>query len=456
MPIVQTIDELASKGNSLLWEEPLWSGGWSFMVLVSLLMAAGFTVYLGFVQIRGFRHGIKVALGKYDDPDDPGDVSHFQALATALSGTVGLGNIAGVAVAVSMGGPGVTVWMILIGLLAMASKYAECTLSCMFRRYAKDGAVLGGPMYYLERMGRIGKALAIAFALVIAFSSLGGSNAFQANQVAAAFEHSFSVPPIWTGIGLCFLATLVIAGGIKRLGKVSGSLVPVMAVGYIGCCLWVIASHYQEVPAAVLRIIHDAFSGTDSIGAFKGAVVGTVISHAMQRALFSCEAGQGSAAIAHAAAKTKEAVREGHVALLEPFIDTVVICSITAVTIGVTEAWHSGSGGVNITQQALGPFLGKYFLPFAVLLFAFSTIISWWYYGTQGVKYAAGNRRWATIAFGVLYLASTVLGSVWSMHTILNLAGIGMGAMMTVNGIALVFHARRLKAESQRYRRLYY
>lgn len=449
---IEVVNQGLADVNAALWDVALWEGGFSFMAFLSLGMAIGFSIYLGGIQVRGFRHAVLSVFGRFDDPNDPGDVKHYQALATALSGTVGLGNIGGVAVAVSIGGPGVTVWMIVIGLLAMASKYAECTLACMFRHYAEDGTVRGGPMYYLEKVAIGGKTLAKLFAFVLALASFGGSNAFQANQVAVALNNSFGVPRLWSGVLLAILTAAVIVGGLKRLANVSGYLVPFMVVGYLACCFVTLGGNIALLPEAIWRIVESAFYGHEAVGSFKGAVIGVVLTQALQRALFSCEAGQGSAAIAHAAAKTDESVREGHVALLEPFIDTVVICTITALTIGVTDAWTKGGDGVTITQAALGPLFGKYFLPLAVALFAYSTILSWWYYGVQAVKYLCGESRVAVLIYSTVYLLFTIVGSVWSLHAILNMAGIGMAVMMSLNGVALVYHARTLKSATKSYR----
>lgn len=453
--MIEFVNEMLKKGNVHLWDTPLWQDGWSLMVLYSFFLAAGFTVYLRFVQLTGFKHGVNVLLGRYKDPNDPGDVSHFAALCTALAGTLGLGNIGGVAVGVAIGGPGVTLWMIVIGFLGMASKFAECSLACIFRHQAQDDTVLGGPMYYLEKIKGVGWFLAKLFALVLAISSLGGSNAFQVNQIAEAFEHSFAVPRITTGIIVCICAALVIVGGIKRLAAVSEKVVFFMTIAFTTACVWVIGANIDLLPQTIVRIFHDAFYGTSAVGSFKGAVVGAVVSQALQRALFSCEAGQGSAAIAHAAAKTREGIREGHVALLEPFIDTVISCSITSVMIGITGVWQSGQGGVKMVQIALGPTMGTYFLPFAVLLFGYCTVIAWWYYGSQAVKYLFGESRLALGVFTTVYLSFTLLGSVWSLQSILNLAGIGMALMMLINGVGIIYHAPLLKRETARYRSRY-
>ncbi|MGR3479815.1 alanine/glycine:cation symporter family protein, partial [Salipiger marinus] len=309
--------------------------GTDFPWIVLWLVAAAtiFTLYFGFVQFRAFPHAIALVSGKYSDPDDAGEVSHFQALATALSGTVGLGNIAGVAVAVSIGGPGATFWMILAGLLGMASKFTECTLGVKYRNEYPDGTVSGGPMYYLSKglaergYSGVGRFLAVAFAICCVFGSLGGGNMFQANQAHAQLANILGDYPGWiTGVIFAGIVFAVIVGGLKSIAQVTEKIVPLMGVLYVGTALIVIAMNYDRIGWAFGQILDGAFTGLGVAGGLVGALI-----QGFKRAAFSNEAGVGSAAIAHSAVRTKEPITEGYVSLLEPFIDTVVICTMTAL-----------------------------------------------------------------------------------------------------------------------------
>ncbi len=319
------------------------------LIVVWLIAAAlFFTVYLGFINIRGFGHAVRLAKGDYSDPNDAGEVSHFQALATALSGTVGLGNIAGVAVAISLGGPGATFWMILAGLIGMSSKFAECTLAVKYRNEYADGTVSGGPMYYLKKglaergHAGLGRVLGAAFAICCVFGSFGAGNMFQANQSYLQFlnitggEASWLAGKGWLfGLIMAALVGVVIIGGIKSIARVTDKLVPGMALLYVSAALVVIVAHVGQVPAAFGAIIHGAFSPEGIAGGFVGVLI-----QGFRRATFSNEAGVGSAPIAHSAVRTKTPVTEGFVSLLEPFIDTVVICTMTALVVIITGAYR--------------------------------------------------------------------------------------------------------------------
>ena len=358
-----------------------------FIVIWLVLGALFFTLRLGFINIRGFKHSLDLARGKYDDPNAPGQVTHFQALATAVSGTVGLGNIAGVAVAVSLGGAGATFWMIIAGLLGMSSKFVECTLGVKYRFINSEGRVFGGPMNYLryglEKRGQkgLGKFLAVFFAILAIGASFGGGNMFQANQSFVILAGEF---PALVGNGFIFgvvvaiLVGVVIIGGISSIAKVTGKIVPVMAAVYIIGALVVIGVNIENIGPAFSAIWDGAFSPS----ALKGGVIGVLIV-GFQRAAFSNEAGVGSAAIAHSAAKTNHPPSEGFVALLEPFIDTVVVCTLTALVLIFTGMHEvEGVGGVELTSSAFGSVISwfPYVLATAVFLFAFSTMISWSYY----------------------------------------------------------------------------
>ncbi|MGB6153652.1 MAG: amino acid carrier protein, partial [Pricia sp.] len=361
-----------------------------FIVIWLVFGAAFFTIRMGFINIRGFKHSIDLARGKYDDPNAPGQVTHFQALATAVSGTVGLGNIAGVAVAVSLGGAGATFWMIVCGLLGMSSKFVECTLGVKYRDILPDGRVFGGPMNYLRyglakrNMGGLGKVLAGMFAVLAIGASFGGGNMFQANQSFEQLAGQFPVlvgNGFWFGIVTAILVGVVIIGGIRSIAKVTGKVVPLMASIYVLAALAVIIMNIQNVAPAFAAIVDGAFTPS----ALKGGIIGVLVV-GFQRAAFSNEAGVGSAAIAHSTAKTNHPPSEGFVALLEPFIDTVVVCTLTALVLIFTGMHEvEGMAGAQLTSDAFGSQISwfPYVLGIAVFLFAFSTMISWSYYGMR-------------------------------------------------------------------------
>jgi AGCS family alanine or glycine:cation symporter len=360
------------------------------VVLWLVLGAVFFTLRMQFVNVRAFGHALKVTRGDYDNPDDPGEISHFQALSSALSATVGLGNIAGVAIAISVGGPGAIFWMVIAALLGMSSKFTECTLGQMYRTESETGGISGGPMHYLSDglremgYGPLGKGLAVVFAFMCIGGSFGGGNMFQANQsyVAVAQVVPLFANYSWLyGVILAFCVGLVIIGGIKRIGAAASVIVPVMCGVYMLAGLWILIVNASAVPAAFGAIIGEAFSPVAGFGGMLG-----VIAQGFKRASFSNEAGIGSASIAHSAAATKEPVREGIVALLEPFIDTVCVCTMTGLVVVVTGAYHDKDlNGVEMTAAAFGSVIDWFpmVLSFAVVMFAFSTMISWSYYGEK-------------------------------------------------------------------------
>ena len=311
-------------------------------LLAIVLLGTGLfvTLRLGFIQVRGFRHALDITRGKYDDPEDEGDLKHYQALTTALSATVGIGNIAGVAIAIRMGGPGALFWMWVTAFFGMALKFAECTLALRFRKVHPDGSVSGGPMYYIEQgLGRKWKPMAVAFAVFAVICSFGTGNMNQSNTMADAMQSDFGIPPIWTALVAAAIVGAVIIGGIRRIGKVTAVLAPFMAILYVGGALIVMALHLSDVPAAFALIVREAFAPSAVVGGGAGSLLVTLM-WGIRRGLFSNEAGQGSAPIAHAAAKTDEPVREGLVASLGPFIDTLVICSMTGLVILLSGAWR--------------------------------------------------------------------------------------------------------------------
>ena len=423
--------------------------------LVILLVGTGLllTFSLKGVQIRGFFHAIKVVMGKYDDSDAPGEISHFQALCTALSATVGLGNIAGVAVAIHAGGPGATFWMILTGFVGMATKFSECSLAVMFRRIDDHGEVHGGPMHYIDiGLGPRFKPLAVFFALACIGSSFGAGNMFQSNQVAQILTSNFAIPQWVTGLTLALMTGVVIIGGIQRIGQVTSKVVPFMGGIYVLGALAIIVLNFEKVPGLLAQIIGDAFTGTAAAGGFAGVAVRQVIVQGFRRACFSNEAGLGSSPIAHSAAATKEPIREGSVALLEPFIDTIVICTMTALVILISGVWTQDINAVELTALAFNksiPGFGDYFVPVAVFLFAYSTLLSWSYYGERAIDYLTNGKY--LIFYKIFFCFCTFLGAIKSLGPVLSLSDILLGLMVIPNLIAVLLLFPKLKAETQRY-----
>ncbi len=430
--------------------------GVSFPLIVGWLVIAALvcTVYFGFIQFRGFKHAIELVRGDYFEPKDAGEVTPFQALATALSGTVGLGNIAGVGVAVYLGGPGATFWMIVAGVLGMATKFTECTLGVHYRNEYKDGTVSGGPMYYLSKglsengKATLGKFLAIFFSICCLGGSLGGGNMFQANQ---SFVQISGIIPFFEGKGWLFglimaiLVGVVIIGGIKSIARVTEKIVPGMAVLYVGSALIIILMNIGSVPEAVGAIINGAFAPT----AVAGGAIGALI-QGFKRAAFSNEAGVGSASIAHAAVQTKHPVTEGYVALLEPFIDTVVICTMTSLVITITGSWVPDDGvtGIALTSKAFeANFSGfGYLLAIAAVLFAFSTMISWSYYGLKAWTYMFGEDRVKEIAYKIIFCLFVILGSSMSLRPDIDFSDAMVFAMAVINITGLYLLLPKVKA----------
>ena len=431
---------------------------WS-LPLVILLVGTGLTLtaVLGFPQIRGFFHAIQVIMGKYDNPDDPGETSHFQALCMALSATVGLGNIAGVAIAIHVGGPGAVFWMILTGFLGMATKYTECSLAIMYRKIDSNGHVLGGPMHYIvQGLGEKWKPLAFFFAFGCMWAALGAGNMFQANQVAEILGKSFHVPPYVTGSTLAILTALVILGGVKRIGHVASRLVPFMGCIYILGGLVVLCLNLPSLPSLLLQIVDSAFTGSAAFGGAAGIAVKTVLIQGVRRACFSNEAGLGSAAIAHSTASTKEPIREGMVALLGPFIDTILVCTTTALVILISGVPYWEMNGVELTAAAFDsaiPGFGSYLVPVAVFLFAYSTLLSWSYYGQQAFTFLVGKKEESTsvVLYKVFFCMLILIGAKWRLGPILNFSDIMLGLMAAPNLIAIWILMPKIKAASKDY-----
>jgi AGCS family alanine or glycine:cation symporter len=425
------------------------------MIVAWLIVGAVFlTLRMGFVNLRLMRHAWHVIRGRYSKKDDSGEVSHFQALTTALSATVGLGNIAGVAIAISIGGPGATFWMIIAGLLGMTSKFTEVTLAQMYREVRSDGHVMGGAMEYLSRGigGGIGQGLAALFAILTIGASLGGGNAFQVSQALGAVQQQvgFFADNNWAfGVVMAFAVGVVIIGGIKRIAHTAEKVVPVMVFIYLLAALWIILYNFPLLPDALILIVKSAFSMEAGIGGLIGALV-----QGFQRAAFSSEAGIGSAAIAHSAAKTPYPVRQGIVALYEPFIDTVVICTMTALVIIITDVYDANGEfatlvanreGAALTSAAFGKVISWFptVLSICVVLFAYSTMISWSYYGERCWTYLFGENY--SMVYRILFVVFIVVGSVTSAAGILDFSDLLLLSMAFPNFIGLYLLSGKVK-----------
>ena len=455
--------------------------GYPFVIFLLVGSAAFFTIYFGFPNIRYFWTSINVVRGKYDeiektDSDSKdGEVSHFQALATAVSGTVGNGNIAGVALAIALGGPGATFWMIVCGLLGMSTKFVECTLGVYYRDVDDDGVVYGGPMYYISKglkskgFATLGKVAGALFAIFCIGGSFGGGNAAQSNQATIVLKDLFGYDSTFAGamigIVLATFVGIIIIGGIKRIASVTEKIVPFMALLYILACIYILGINFSFIDDAIALIIKEAFNPT-AVGV--GGIIG-VLMVGFKRAAFSNEAGAGSASIAHSAVKTKYAASEGLVALLEPFIDTVVICTMTAlviITFNSTGAFvYGGDGmggvmidgamyeGAGITSKAFAQYIpySDIFLTIAVVLFAVSTMISWSYYGLQSWKFLFGRGKVADMTYKILFLVFVVIGAAASMNSIWAFSDAMIFAMVFPNMIGLYFLFPIVKEQLSKY-----
>lgn len=476
----------------------------TFQVPIILILLVGgalfFTFYYAFINIRRMPMAINIVRGKYDDIDKAtvdktdlfivdgdipntirdeakdGEVSHFQALATAVSGTVGLGNIAGVAVAIAVGGPGATFWMIVCGLLGMSTKFVECTLGVKYRDVDENGVVYGGPMYYLSKglaeikLAPLGKLLGFVFAVLCVGASFGGGNAFQSNQateqIMSLLQLSGGSSGFIIGMVMAVLVGIVIVGGIKRIAVITEKIVPFMAAIYFLAALFIILYHYNYIGTAFASIFDGAFNPQAGLGGVLGVII-----IGFQRAAFSNEAGAGSAAIAHSAVKTKYPASEGLVSLLEPFIDTVVICTMTALVIimfnmeGVFQYGSSNGGGVlihetgemlggvGLTTRAFDSVIPNFsiVLTIAIILFAFSTMISWSYYGIQAWKYLFGKGKWSDLVYKILFLAFIVIGASTTLDAVIKFSDAMILALVFPNMIGLVLLSPKVKEEVNRF-----
>ena len=454
----------------VFYSVPLFGNDIPLVVAWLVFAAVFFTFYFNFLNFRGFGHAISLVRGNHSNPKDPGEVTHFQALATAVSGTVGIGNIGGVAVAISVGGPGATFWMITAGLLAMSTKFIECTLGVLLRRENADGSVSGGPMYYLEYAfaergwKKAGAFIGRFYALGIVLGCLGIGNMFQSNQAYMQFinvtggsDGSWFADKAWLfGLLLGALVGVVIIGGIQSIARVTGKVVPFMALLYCISALTMLGMNYEAIPFAFGAIIDGAFSPEG----ISGGAVGVMII-GFQRAVFSNEAGIGSASIAHSAVLTREPVTEGYVSLLEPFIDTVVICTLTALVIVTTfyydPTFDQGLGGIEMTSAAFARNISwsPYLIAIAGMLFAFSTMIAWAYYGLKGWTYLVGENLWASNLFKLVFCLFVALGCSIQLDAVLDFSDALVFLICVPNIIGLYMLAPMVRKELRSYNKKY-
>ncbi len=444
--MLETIEQVTAQFVGLVWGVPL----------VLLLVGSGiiFTIYFGFPQLRFFKHAIEIILGRYDDPSMKGEISHFQALCAALSATVGLGNIAGVAVAVSLGGPGAVFWLWVAGFIGMCTKFTEVTLSLSYRDVTDKGVVHGGPMFVIKNaLSKNFYPVAWIYALFVILSSFGAGNMFQSNQMAAVIKTSAGVPEWLSGLIFCAGAFMILIGGIKRIGQVTEKMVPAMVGLYLFGAVWIIIARFDMIPTMFSQIFSGAFAGTAAVGGFAGAAFKDVIIMGIRRATFSNEAGMGSSAMAHSAAKSTP-IQEGIVALLEPFIDTIVVCTITAIALLLTGAWSTeGKVGAEMTAYAfetvMGP-AGRWIVTLTVTLFAFSTLISWSYYGEQGVTFIFGEKY--IPAYRYIFIVFIFIGAIAQLNIVLNLSDAVYGLLALPNIMACYILLPKVKAALNDYK----
>ena len=453
----------AAVGQIVFFKIPVFGANLPVVVLWLVVGAVFFTFRMGFVSLHGFKHAIQLVRGDYSDPKGHGEVSHFQALATAVSGTVGIGNIGGVAVAVTVGGPGATFWLILAGFLGMSTKFVECTLGVKYRQEFEDGHVSGGPMYYLRKgfgdrgMEGFGKFMGTFYAIGIFIGALGIGNMFQSNQAYVQLNNvsGGALDGLGWLVGLIMAVVVfsVIVGGIKSIARVTEKIVPFMAVFYCVFALIVIFMNGSAIPQAIANVFTGAFTGEGVAGGALGAMI-----IGFQRAVFSNEAGIGSASIAHSAVRTNEPITEGYVSLLEPFIDTIVICTITALVIGTTQVAAPGfagdATGVAMTSKAFEYQLSWFPIPLAIaaVLFAFSTMISWSYYGLKGWTYLFGEGENGQKVYKLIFCAFVALGSMVQLGPILDISDALVFVICVPNILGLYFLAPIVKAELDSYR----
>ncbi len=411
-------------------------------VMLALLLGTGIYLTAGLrgMPIRRIGYGFRQLFrGRHAGKEDKGDITPFQALATALSATIGTGNIAGVATAIALGGPGAIFWMWLTALVGMATKYAEAVLAVRYREVDERGRYVGGPMYYIKNgMGAKWKWLGAAFALFAMIAAFGIGNTVQANSVADVLESNLSVPVWATGLVLAVLVFTVIIGGIRRIAHLAEYLVPSMALIYVAFALIIILMNITDVPAALGQIVSDAFTGTAATGGFAGAAIWAAIRFGVARGIFSNEAGLGSAPIAHAAARTNDPVRQGTIAMLGTFIDTIIICTMTALVIVLSGVWTTGESGAALTSAAFAASLGggNWMVTFGLVLFAFTTIVAWSYYGERAAEYLFGVK--VIMPYRYIWVAALFVGAIANLEVIWLIADVLNALMAIPNLIALL------------------
>lgn len=450
---MDTLHNLINTISGFVWGTPL----------IILLVGSGLylTIRLKFIQLRGLKHSLELIKGKYKSPDDQGQITPFQALCAALSGTIGTGNIAGVATAIASGGPGAVFWMWMTALVGMGLKYASCLLAIKYREIYPDGSIRGGPMYYIEHgLGEKFKPLAMFFAFCTALATLGMGNMVQSNSVADAIRSIIIFQDgnqefllrLAIGLLLAFLTALVVLGGIKRIGQVASLLVPIMTIAYVGGALVILFSNPGKIFPALQLIIRHAFTPTAAAGGFLGSTVLLTIRMGVARGIFSNESGLGTAPMIHAAARTHEPVHEGLVAMIGPFVDTIIICTMTALVIIASGLWKSGLNGAPLTAGAFEHFLsgtGHFIVSLGLCLFAYSTLVSWYYYGEKGVEYLLGHRLIKPYKW--IYIAVIPLGAVAKLKMVWGFSDIANGMMAVPNLIALLSLSNLVYAYTQNY-----
>lgn len=431
---------------------------WGPTLLIPLLLLTGLflTIRLRGIQFRRLGRALYLALIVRREPGSEGDISHYQALMTALAATVGTGNIVGVATAIALGGPGALFWMWMTGLLGMATKYCEALLSVKYRTTDARGDQAGGPMYYLSRGIRqrgLGKALGWLFALFTAMAAFGIGNMVQSNAVASAMDGAFGVAPWITGLVVAGGVGLVILGGIRSIGRVTGVFVPTMIVIYMLACAVIWLVHYDAVPAAFVLVFSDAFTGSSAAGGFIGASIAQAMRYGVARGIFSNESGMGSAGIAAAAAQTREPVRQAMVSMTQTFIDTLVVCTFTGIALIASGAWLSGANGAGLTQLAFAssiPFgMGPALVALSLGMFAFSTMLGWSYYGERSIEYLLGE--WAIAPYRVLFVAAAYFGAVRTLDFVWLFSDVMNGLMALPNLVGLLLLSHVAVAETKAY-----
>jgi len=429
---METLNAMIAAANGFVWGP----------VMLVLILGTGFYLTLGlrFLPVRLIPEGFRLIWKGRKEDREEGEISPFNALMTSLSATIGTGNIAGVATAIFLGGPGAMFWMWMAAFLGMATKYAEAVLAVNYREKDEDGNHVGGPMFYIKNgLGEKWKWLGVLFALFASIAGFGIGNTIQANSVSDVMESSFGVPELYTGIVLAVLVGLVLIGGIKRIAHVAGAIVPFMAIAYLAGGLLILAINITAIPEALVLIVKSAFTPTAAVGGFAGATVWAALQFGVARGIFSNEAGLGSAPIAHAAAKTDSPVRQGLVAMMGTFIDTIVICSITGLTIVISGAYTSGESGAALSMLAFStalPYIGEYVVTLGLIVFAFTTLVGWSFYGEKSVYFLFGHR--AIIPFRLLWVLVIPIGSVMDLKFIWLMADTLNALMAVPNLIALV------------------